>query len=118
MTAGQVPTSDAVRGLVQRLLDLGDFTGREQLLAQVAGVEYIEGPVTMMDLRVVGQCASAIGVPSPVPSTPTVVDERGEAIGELLLWLDAQGYINCLEYAWFTDEMPTILPSPDRVRAR
>lgn len=72
-----MPTSDAVRGLVQRLLELGDFTGREQLLAQVAGVEYVEDPVTMMGLRVVGQYPSAIGIASPTPSTPTVVGEVG-----------------------------------------
>ncbi len=60
----------------------------------------------------VGAGASAAGVPSPVPSSPTVVAEHGQPIGELLLWLDAQGFINCLEYAWFTDEMPTDLPPP------
>ena len=72
----------------------------------------------MMDIRVVGECPAAIGVPSPAPLSPTVVDERGEPIGELLLWLDARGYINCLEYAWFTDEMPTVLPPPSRVVER
>ncbi len=113
-----MPTTDAVRELIRRLLDLGDFCGREQVLAQVDCVEYVEGPVTMMDLRVVGECPSAIGVASPAPLSPTVVDERGEPIGELLLWLDAQGYLNCLEYAWFSDEMPTVLPPPSRVVER
>jgi hypothetical protein len=41
----------------------------------------------MMDLRVVGECSPAIGVPSPAPSNPTVFDQHGEPIGELLLWL-------------------------------
>lgn len=118
MTAGQLPTSDAVRGLIRRLLEMSLFPGREQLLAQVEGVEYIDGPVTMMDLRVVGPYPAATGVPSPVPSSPIVVDKDGEPTGELLLWLDVEGYINCLEYPWFTDAMPTDLPPPDRVKDR
>ncbi|HEX7460725.1 MAG TPA: hypothetical protein VF317_00965 [Dermatophilaceae bacterium] len=118
MSARQIPATDAIRGLIRRLLEVDAFSGREQLLAQVDCVEYVDGPVTMMDLRVIGACSSASGVPSPVPATPIVVDERGEPIGHLLLWLDAQGYINGLEYAWFTDEMPTVLPPPDRVRDR
>jgi len=118
MTVGQIPTTDAVRGLIRRLLDMSAFAGREQLLAQVDCVEYVDGPVTMIDLHVVGACPSANGVRSPVPSTPIVVDEHGEPIGQLLLWLDAQGYINGLEYAWFTDEMPIVLPPPEHVRHR
>ena len=80
-------------------------------------MEYVDGPVTMMELHVVGGCSS-VGAPSPVPTTPIVVDELAEPIGQLLLWLDAQGYINGLEYAWFTDEMPIVLPPPEHVRHR
>lgn len=118
MTTGKTPTTDAVRGLIRRLLEVSPFAGSEQLLAQVEGVEYIDGPVTMMDVRVVGACPAATGVPSPVPSSPTVVAEDGEPIGGLLLWLDDDGYIDCLEYWWVTDEMPTQLPAADQVQAR
>jgi hypothetical protein len=31
----------------------------------------------------------------------------------LLLWLDDSGYIDCLEHAWVTDEIPTRLPVPN-----
>jgi hypothetical protein len=118
VTAGQIPTIDAVRGLIRRLLDGSAFSGCEQLLGQVDYLEYVDGPVTMMDLRVAGACSPASGVPNPAPSTRIVVDEREESIGGLVLWLDAQGYINGLEYFWFTDQMPTVLPPPDRVRDR
>ena len=29
-----------------------------------------------------------------------------------LLWFDDTGYIDCVDYAWVTDEMPTQLPHP------
>jgi hypothetical protein len=116
VAAGEIPNTQDVRPLIRRLLDLAAFPGREQLLSQVERVEYVDGPLTMMDLRVVGECSPAIGVPSPAPSNPTVFDQHGEPIGELLLWLDGEGYINCLEFAWWTDEMPTVLPTPERVR--
>jgi hypothetical protein len=86
------------------------------LLAQTESLEYVGGPVTMMDLRVTGECAPANGVKGPVPGGPVVVDADGEPIGLLLLWLDGAGYIDCLEYGWFTDEMPTELPGPSQLR--
>ncbi len=82
------------------------------MLAQVDGLEYVDGPVTMMNLRVDRTRPPASQVPSPVPSRPTVVGGDGQPIGMLVLWLDDHGYIDCLEYAWMTDEMPSALPEP------
>jgi len=103
-------------GDVEQEAVIADFLAH--LARLVDCVEYVDGPVTMVGLYVVGACSSASGVPNPVPSTPIVVDERGEPIGELLLCLYAQGYINSLEYASFTDETPTVLPPIDRARHR
>lgn len=47
---------------------------------------------------------------APSPGLPNVVDEAGEVIGTLLLWLDDHGYIDRLEYAWVTGGIPTELP--------
>jgi hypothetical protein len=103
------------RSIVRELLNQGDFAGRDALLAQVDGIEYVGGPVTMMDLRVSRTHPPSTGVPSPVPNGPNVVDDEGEVIGMLLLWLDDHGYIDCLEYGWVTDEMPTELPRPKAI---
>jgi hypothetical protein len=110
--SGATPSTEQVRALVMALLELQDFEGRDVLLAQAQQVEYVEGPLTMARLRVSGVCPSAHGVRSPVPNSASVVSASGEIIGMLLLWLDDAGYIDCLEYAWVTDEMPTHLPDP------
>ena len=103
--------------LIRRLLELHEFTGRDELLAQIHGVEYVDGPVTMMRIQVSRTYPPSIGVPSPVPSCPEVLDESGAVVGGLLLWLDDEGYMDCLEYWWVTDEMPTKLPTPDHLAA-
>ena len=103
--------------MIRKALELTDCPGRGELLAQVDGIDYVDGPVTMLNLRVDRARPAAIGVPSPVPISPSVLDEDGEVIGGLLLWLDDAGYIDCLEYWWVTDKMPTKLPSPDRLAA-
>jgi hypothetical protein len=113
-TVCRVPTDRtavtlAARTLVRRLLELRAFDGRDALLAQVDRLQYVEGPITMMRLSVSRPSATAEGVPNPVPSTPTVLDAAGQVIGMLVLWLN-EGYIDCLEYGWVTDEAPTILP--------
>lgn len=46
-----------------------------------------------------------------------MIDAEGNDIGELIRLLDDAGYIDCLEYTWVTDEMPTQLPSPSQARA-
>jgi len=115
MTASDTPSTSTVRALVRTLLQQQAFAGRDELLAQVDGVEYEDGPLTMMRLRVSSEFPASQGVRSPVPNSPTVVDHDGHAIGMLLLWLDDSGNIDCLEYAWVTDETPTRLPDPNRL---
>lgn len=106
------PSLETIRALVRTLLEQDDFAGRDDLLAQVGGIQYVDGPVTMMQLRVDPGYPPAPGVPSPLRNGPSVVDEQGDPIGMLLLWLDDAGYIDCLEYAWVTDERPAELPDP------
>lgn len=115
MTGASAPPTDAIKSLLRRALDLTDCAGRAELLAQVDGVEYVDGPVTMMNLRVEGARPAATGLSSPVRISPHVRDVNGEPVGGLLLWLDAAGSIECLEYWWVTEEMPTEFPSPDQL---
>jgi hypothetical protein len=42
----------AIQSLVGRLLHQNEFAGRAELLAQVDGIAYADGPATMMRLRV------------------------------------------------------------------
>lgn len=106
--------NDALRSLVARALELTDAPGREELLAQVSGMTYTRGPVTMMDVAVDQGCPAAM-IPNPFSIKPSVVGDDGEPIGGLLLWLDADGYMDCIEYFWFTDEMPGELPTPNQL---
>lgn len=104
----------ALRSLVGRALQLTDAPGRDELLAQVPGLTYMRGPVTMMDVSVDRTCPAA-SIPSPFSIKPSAFGRNGEPIGGLLLWLDADGYMDCVEYLWFTDEMPSELPAADQL---
>jgi len=103
-----------VRALVRTLLEHQDFEGRRELLDQVQDLEYVGGPVTFMQLRVDRRRTPA-KAESPVPNRATVLDDAGEPLGGLLLWLDAQGYIDSLEYYWFEGDPPTRLPEPHQI---
>lgn len=115
MTAATTPPIEGIRALLRKALELTDCPRRNELLAQVEGVEYVDGPVTMMNLRVDGARPAAADALSPVRISPSVLGDDGEVVGGLLLWLDDSGYISCLEYWWVTDEMPMDLPLPDRL---
>ena len=51
----------------------------------------------------------------PLSLSPTVVDDQGEAIGSILIWI-AGGRISLLEQPWYTDEPPGSWPPAERVR--
>ena len=103
-----------VQTVVRSLLEQQDFPGRSELLAQVDGLEYVDGPVTMMRLRVDRSYPSA-QAESPAGNRPTVLGDAGDPIGGLLLWLDSEGYIDCLEYYWFQGAPPRMLPRPHQL---
>ena len=44
-----------------------------------------------------------------------VLDPVGETMGQLLIWAD-DGYLSCLEFAWWSDNPPDHLPASDRVQ--
>jgi len=50
----------------------------------------------------------------PTPARAIIVDESGELLGELIVWVRS-GRLSALEYAWVTDEMPDRLPSVDEI---
>ena len=94
MTVAQPPAA-AIRSLVRRVIEHAPTDVRAPLLAQAETLEYVDGPVTMMRLRVAGEAAPASSAVSPVPGGPHVFDDHEDAIGGLILWLDGDGYIDC-----------------------
>ncbi len=64
MSAPDIPPTGAIRALVRTLLEQSDVADRSELLAQAEGIEYVDGPVTMMRLRVSRTYAPAKGVPT------------------------------------------------------
>jgi hypothetical protein len=105
------------RELLTRVLS-GDFVGGQELRAQLKQVQvsgaWAEGSPSI-DLQVIGSAVPALLTLSPVPIDAAVVDEAGAPVGELLVWLK-DGMLAGLEYAWYTDAAPKVLPTPDRIR--
>jgi len=104
-----------VRELLHALLGQADFPGSHELLRQVASVEVVGGPLTMLDLRVDELTAPSVFRDGPVPLSLIVAGAAGSTIGELLIWV-GDGYLSAIEFAWWSDEPPTCLPSPDLVQ--
>jgi len=108
--------AEQVRGLLRHVLGEADFPGSDELLRQASNVDVVGGPVTMLDLRVTGQPTSASAfTDGPIPLSVMVLDRVGIAFGELLIWVN-DGYLSCLEFAWWSDDPPNELPPPDRVQ--
>lgn len=84
------------------------------LKAQVDKLVVSGGPLTMLELSMKGEAAKIKAPEDPLPFRAIVNDDKGEPIGELMLWT-TDGYLSHLEYAWYTDEPPAELPDPSQI---
>ena len=103
------------RGLLDRLLQHGDFTGAEQLAEQVAEARVTGGLPTLLDLEVARTAPRADVPDGPAPLRAYVETPAGNVEGEILVWV-TDGYLSGLEFAWYTDAPPPEMPPPERVR--
>ncbi|HVQ95011.1 MAG TPA: hypothetical protein VMU51_28520 [Mycobacteriales bacterium] len=106
-----------VRCLLAHILRRVTFPGHDELLQQVPNIEVVGGPITMLDLRVNPPAPTSPCPDGPVPGWAFVTESGRRETGEILIWVTA-GYIDCMEYAWYTDDPPTHLPSVDQVDIR
>lgn len=68
----------------------------------------------MLNLRVSEQTLASRLPDGPAPIFAAVSDSSGTGTGELLVC----GRLTALEYAWWTENPPTSLPSVDQVHLR
>ena len=113
-TSGDLLTEQA-RSLLESVLRQADFPGSDELLQQASSVDVVGGPITMLDLRASHASSASAFADGPVPVSVVVSDAAGTLVGELLVWV-GHGYLTGLEFAWWTDDPPDQLPTPDHVR--
>lgn len=102
--------------VLHKLLSV-QFPAAEQLRQQLPQTRVVgrwgsDSP--SVDLEVVEPFSRAEISDGVIPATGAVKDSSGELIGELLLWV-SEGSLSALEYSWYTDEAPVVLPDPHDV---
>lgn len=105
------PLAPDERALLEAVLGLQPFAGRDQLQAQLGRVAVAGGAPFQLDLVVAAEVAPSDAGTGPIPTRAVVVDDHGEPVGEVIVWV-TDGYLSGLEYAWFADDMPNRLPDP------
>ncbi|WP_019062146.1 hypothetical protein [Streptomyces prunicolor] len=112
------PLNSSERAVLERIL-AADFADAPVLRSQLERTEVVAvwapGSVSV-DLRVRAPVRRAAMASELVPVDAHVLDRSGEYVGELLVWTDEGATLAALEYAWVTDDMPTVLPTVDEVR--
>lgn len=103
------------RNLLLRILESAQFAGAHELKAQVPVARVAGGSPTFLDLKVAGSATVSSYPDGPIPVRALVEGPNGSIVGEVLVWTKG-GYLSGLEQAWFTDEAPRAMPSPDHIR--
>jgi hypothetical protein len=105
--------SEAVENRLRALLSLiiarADIPGCNELAHQVDGTHVSAGAVTMLELRVDAGLSQSSCPDGPIVIPAIVNGDDGLPMGELLLWV-RNGYIDSLEFSWWSDEPPVELP--------
>lgn len=73
------------------------------------------GSVTMLELTIAPSHGPVAIPDGPLPVRAVAYDNDGRPLGELLVWISS-GYLAAIEYAWYSDSMPTELPSLTQLR--
>ena len=105
----------AERDILIEVLSHTSFPGVQELVDQVTSTTVVGGTPTLLDLAVADSVKPSLCPDGPVPVRAFVNGLNGETEGEILVWVE-DGYLSALEFAWFTDEVPISLPSPERIR--
>lgn len=105
------PMSSGERAVVELIL-ANEFPGAAELRAQVDFVQVVarwgvDSP--SVDLRVLEGVPRSPVASGVIPVDATVVDESGALFGEILVWT-TDGFLSAIEYAWYGDEPPSVLP--------
>jgi hypothetical protein len=111
------PLDQREAAVIRTLLDFADFDGRGELLSQVPAA-MVTGSCSCGCATVelaVGKTPSDDAVSSPVPNQATVLDEAGEPIGGVLLFVRDECLAQ-LEVYSFEDEPIRTIPEVDRLR--
>lgn len=89
---------------------------RAQVPATVAVEPWSPGSASL-HLAVGSGAAKSQHRDGPVAVDAWVYDDSGDVLGTLVVWV-TDGYLSGLEYGWVTDDPPTALPDPSRVRVK
>lgn len=108
------PIGDAEKALIGHVLGMNDFAGRDALLLQVPFLVHVAGSEFMQDLAVLAEIVRAPVASGPIPTRAIAVANDGRLVGEVLLWV-TDGYLSTLEFAWYTDDRPEALPTPNQL---
>lgn len=107
--------SPGERDLLERLLRGAIFPGARELADQIGEARVTGGIPTLLDLDVSNTAQRSTHKDGPIPIRAFVERTPGEVSGEVLLWVK-DGCLAGLEFAWYSDEKPTSMPDPDRLR--
>ena len=100
------------------ILEHFEHPEQQTLLAQIPHLKVKASSIATWTYLTAGLAAApATDVDLPIDVNADVMDDAGEPIGGLLVWLD-DDRISDIEYFWYGDDRPEIFPHPAQLRFR
>ncbi len=84
------------------------------LAAQAKAAIQLNESTTMLDIRVPDSAPRVAAPDGPLDIRTFVVDRSGEYVGEIIVWM-TDGFVSCLEQAWYIGDAPRSWPHTKRL---
>lgn len=91
------------------------FSGASELADQSDHAIVVGGIPTLLEIRVPNTVEPAPVEDGPVPVRAFVETSAGDIKGEILVWVTG-GRLSGLEFAWYSNDAPTEMPSAGQLR--
>ena len=108
------PLTDQEKAILLLMLKSADETALLAQLPYVIVTRHWVGDLPSVDLSVNSEAPKADVPDGPMRVQGDVMDEEGEPIGLILLWV-TNGALSAMEFAWYTDDPPHEWPETPRV---
>lgn len=110
------PLTDLESDVITKLLSVGG-AGADEFRTQIPYLQVIATwgvGSPSVELAVRPGAAQAAGFADGIFANGAVTDRNELPVGEIILWVE-NGWLSGIEYAWYTDERPRVLPEPAQI---
>ena len=106
-----------VKVLLENIVNAMSEEDKSAFVSQIATISNLTGNLAFISFEVDKSRTTPVpSAPNPLPNRPDVYSADGSSYGQIMAWVDDEGYLDSLEYTWWFLATPPGLPTLENLR--